>query len=301
MLTIFGSIALDTTRTSDQIKERVVGGAATFASLSAAKYTSTNIVGIIGNDFPKKYKEILDQHLNTKGIIVKDNEKSFHYDSSFDPTLTVRTANKTELNVIANFQPSIPEEFVDSKFVFLANNDPIQNIKMQKLFSNPEFVLCDTIEYWINNKYDQVLDMIRKVNGITIDIAEARLLTNEYNVIRCARKIREWGPDLVILKKGENGFILFYKDIIFASPAVPIENVVDPTGAGDCFAGGFLGYLSKKGKINEKTIKEASLYGNIMGSFAVEDFGINKILNISFKDIEERLKLFKKIVMIESI
>lgn len=298
MLTIFGSIALDTTRTSTQIQDRVMGGAATFASLSAAKYAPTNIVGIIGNDFPKHYKEILDQNLNTKGIIVRDNEKSFHYDSSFDPTLTVRTANKTELNVIANFEPTIPEELIDSKFVFLANNDPIQNMKIQSLFNNPEFVLCDTIEFWINNRYDQVLEMIHKVNGITIDIAEARLLTHEYNVIKCARKIRELGPELVILKKGEHGFILFYKDIVFASPAVPIEYVVDPTGAGDCFAGGFLGYLSKIGKINEKTIKEASIYGNIMGSFAVEDFGINKILNISFKDIEERLKFYKQVVTI---
>ncbi len=296
MLTIFGSIALDTTRTFIETQERIMGGAATFASLSASKYISTNIVGIIGNDFPEHYKDILDQNMNTNGIIVKNNEKSFHYDSSFDPTLTVRTANKTELNVIANFEPSIPDELVDSKYVFLANNDPNQNMKMQRLFSNPDFVLCDTIEYWINNRYDQVLEMIRRVNGITIDISEARLLTKEHNVIKCARKIKELGPELVIIKKGEHGFILFYNDIIFASPAVPIENVVDPTGAGDCFAGGFLGHLSKIDKINEKTIKEASIYGNIMGSFAVEDFGINKILNISTKDIDERLKSYKELV-----
>src|SRR5688572_28974421 len=298
MLTIFGSIALDTTRTSTKTQERIMGCAATFASLSASKYTTTNIVGIIGNDFPKQYKDILDQNLNTKGIIKKYNEKSFHYDSSFDPTLTVRMANKTELNVIANFEPSIPDELVDSEYVFLANNDPIQNMKIQGLFSNPDFVLCDTIEYWINNKYDQVLDMIKRVNGITIDISEARLLTKEYNVIKCAKKIKELGPELVIIKKGEHGFILFYKDITFASPAVPIENVVDPTGAGDCFAGGFLGHLSRRGKINEKTIREASIYGNIMGSFAVEDFGINKILNISTKDIEERLKSYKELITI---
>jgi cytidine kinase len=275
-----------------------MGGAATFASLSAAKYTQTNIVGIIGNDFPQQYKEILNENLNTKGVIVKDNEKCFHYDSSFDPTLTVRTANKTELNVIANFEPSIPDELVDSKYVFLANNDPNQNMKMQSLFSNPDFVLCDTIEYWINNKYNEVLDMIRKVNGITIDISEARLLTSEYNIIKCAKKIKELGPELIIIKKGEHGFILFYKDIIFASPALPIENVIDPTGAGDCFAGGFLGYLTKVGKINEKTIKEASIYGNIMGSFAVEDFGVNKILNVSPKEIDERLKLYKDLVTV---
>ena len=246
MLTIFGTIAIDTTRTSIKTAERIMGGAATFASLSASKFTSTNIVGIIGNDFPQHYKNILDQHLNTKGIIVKDNEKSFHYDSSFDPTLTVRTANKTELNVIENFEPSVPDEFIDSKYIFLANNDPVQNIKMQSLFSDPEFVLCDTIEYWINNKYDQVIDMIKEVNGIIIDSQEARLLTNEYNLLKCAKKIKELGPELIIIKKGENGSMLFYEDIISVCPAIPIENVVDPTGAGDCYAGGFLGYLSKK-------------------------------------------------------
>jgi cytidine kinase len=298
MLTIFGSIALDTTRISTKIQNRILGGAATFASLSASKYIPTNIVGIIGNDFPRQYKEILDQNLNTKGIIIKNNDKNFHYDSSFDLTLTVRTSNKTELNVIANFEPTIPDEFVDSKYVFLANNDPIQNMKIQTLFSNPDFVLCDTIEYWINNKYNQVLDMIRKVDGITIDISEARLLTKEFNVIKCARKIKELGPELVIIKKGEHGFILFYNDIIFASPAIPVENVVDPTGAGDCFAGGFLGHLSKLGRINENTIKQASIYGNIMGSFAVEDFGVNKILNLSTKDIEERLKFYNKLVTV---
>ncbi|HJT86104.1 MAG TPA: PfkB family carbohydrate kinase [Nitrososphaeraceae archaeon] len=298
MLTIFGSIALDTTRTSTNIQNRILGGAATFASLSASKYIATNIVGIIGNDFPEQYKKILEQNLNTKGIIIKNNDKSFHYDSSFDPTLTVRTSNKTELNVIANFEPTIPDEFVGSKYVFLANNDPIQNMKIQDLFSNPDFVLCDTIEYWIVNKYDQVLDMIRKVNGITIDISEARLLTKEFNIVKCARKIKELGPELIIIKKGEHGFILFYNDIVFASPAIPVENVVDPTGAGDCFAGGFLGHLSKLGRINENTIKQASIYGNIMGSFAVEDFGVNKILNLSTKNIEERLKFYNKLVTI---
>lgn len=298
MLTIFGTIALDTTRTSNKTVNRIMGGAATYASISSSKYTSTNIIGIIGYDFPQQYKEILNRHVNTKGIIVKDDEKTFHYDSSFDQTLTIRTANKTELNVIENFEPFVPEELLDSKYIFLANNDPAQNKKMQSLFSDPEFVVCDTIEYWINNKYDQVIDMIKKVNGIIVDSQEARLLTNEYNLIKCAKKIKELGPELIIIKKGENGSMLFYEDNICVYPAIPIENVVDPTGAGDCFAGGFLGYLSKKGKINSKTIREAAVYGNIMGSFAIEDFGLNKIINISSSDIEKRLKLFKELVTV---
>jgi sugar/nucleoside kinase (ribokinase family) len=277
---------------------RIMGGAATYASLSSSKYTSTNIIGIIGYDFPQQYKDILDRHVNTKGVIVKNNEKTFHYDSSFDPTLTVRTANKTELNVIENFEPFVPEEFIDSKYIFLANNDPVQNKKMQGLFSNPDFVVCDTIEYWIKNKYEQVIEMIKAVNGIIIDSQEARLLTGEYNLLKCAKTIKELGPELIIIKKGENGSMLFYEDIISVVPAIPIENVVDPTGAGDCYAGGFLGYLSKKGKINARTIREASIYGNIMGSFAIEDFGPNKIINISSLDIEKRLEFYKKLLMV---
>ena len=298
MLTIFGTIALDTTRTSYKMVNRIMGGAATYASLSSSIFTPTNIIGIIGSDFPQQYKDILDRHVNTKGVIVKDNEKTFHYDSSFDPTLTVRTANKTELNVIEKFEPFVPEEFIDSKFIFLANNDPVQNKKMRTFFSDPDFVVCDTIEYWINNKYDQVIDMIKVVNGIIIDSQEARLLTGEYNLLKCAKKIKEWGPELIIIKKGENGSMLFYEDIISVCPAIPIENVVDPTGAGDCYAGGFLGYLSKKGKINARTIREAAIYGSIMGSFAIEDFGPNKIINISSLDIQKRLKLYKKLLMV---
>ncbi len=298
MLTIFGTIALDTTRTSNKTVYRIMGGAATYASISSSKFTPTNIIGIIGYDFSQQYKDILNRHVNTKGIIEKDDEKTFHYDSSFDQTLTIRTSNKTDLNVIKNFEPCVPEELLDSKYIFLANNDPAQNKKMQSLFSDPEFVVCDTIEYWINNKYDQVIDMIKKVNGIIVDSQEARLLTNEYNLIKCAKKIKEWGPELIIIKKGENGSMLFYEDIIYAYPAIPIENVVDPTGAGDCFAGGFLGYMSKKGKVNSKTIREAAVYGNIMGSFAIEDFGLNKIINISSSDIEKRVKLFKELVTV---
>jgi sugar/nucleoside kinase (ribokinase family) len=298
MLTIFGTIALDTTKTSKKTVKRIMGGAATYASLSSSKYSPTNIIGIIGYDFPQEYRAILDKCVNTKGIIVKDNEKTFHYDSSFDSTLTVRTANKTELNVIENFEPLVPEEFIDSKYIFLANNDPVQNKKMQRLFSDPEFVVCDTIEYWINNNYDQVIDMIKNVNGIIIDSQEARLLTHEYNLLKCAKKIKEFGPELIIIKKGENGSILFYEDIISVCPAIPVENVVDPTGAGDCYAGGFLGYLSKKGKINTRTIREAAIYGNIMGSFVIEDFGPTKIINISCNDIEKRLKLYKEILIV---
>lgn len=293
MLTIFGTIALDTTRTRLKTVNRILGGAATYASLSACKYVPTNLVGVIGSDFPLHYMEILKRNVDTRGLIFKENGKTFHYDSSFDETLTVRRSNKTELNVINKFEPIIPEEYIDSKFIFLANNDPTQNIKILKLFSDPKLVICDTIEYWINTKYDELNNLMKNVNGIIIDSQEARLITHEHNLIKCAKIIREIVKDFVIIKKGEHGSMLFYQDMIFLLPAFPIENVIDPTGAGDCFAGGFLGYLAKSGRVNERIIKEACIYGNIMGSFAIQDYGAGKLIDLSLEEIEDRVNIYK--------
>ena len=292
MLTIFGTIALDTTRIQSKTLTRILGGAATYASLSASKYVPTNIVGIVGEDFPPSYFNILNKNVDTRGVLHKKG-KTFHYDSSFDKTLSVRSSNKTELNVIENFEPTIPEEYRDSKFIFLANNDPTQNIKILKLFDDPELVICDTIEYWINTKYEELTKLMKNVNGIIIDSQEARLLTHEHNLIKCARIIKEQVKDFVIIKKGEHGSMLFYQDMIFLLPAFPVENVIDPTGAGDCFAGGFLGYLAKNGKLNENILKEASIYGNVMGSFAIQDYGTRKLINLTIEEIEERVSKYK--------
>jgi len=293
MLTIFGTIALDTTRTHLKTVTRILGGAATYASLSACKYVPTNLVGVIGSDFPLQYMEILKRNVDTRGLIFKENGKTFHYDSSFDETLTIRRSNKTELNVIKKFEPIIPEEYIDSKFIFLANNDPTQNIKILKLFSDPKLVICDTIEYWIHTKYDELNNMMKNVNGIIIDSQEARLITHEHNLIKCASIIREIVKDFVIIKKGEHGSMLFYQDMIFLLPAFPIENVIDPTGAGDCFAGGFLGYLAKSGRVNERILKEACIYGNVMGSFAIQDYGPSKLIDLSPEEIENRVNIYK--------
>lgn len=296
MLTVFGTIALDTTRTYSKTLTRMLGGAATYASLSASKYVPTNLVGIIGSDFPSRYMEILNRNVDTRGVLLKKNGKTFHYDSSFDKTLTVRRSNRTELNVIENFEPIIPEEYVDSKFIFLANNDPTQNIKILKLFSDPKLVICDTIEYWINTKYKELNKLMKNVNGIIIDSQEARLLTHEHNLIKCAKIIKQNVKDFVIIKKGEHGSMLFYQDMIFLLPAFPIENVIDPTGAGDCFAGGFLGYLAKKDKLKESMLKEACIYGNVMGSFAIQDYGTRNLINLSSEEIEDRVNVYKRFI-----
>lgn len=296
MLTVFGTIALDTTRTPFRNEIKIMGGAATFASLSSSFYTRTCIVGVTGSDFPSRYREILDNRLDTRGIVTNLQDKTFHYDSTFDYDLSHRTTNKTELNVIAHFEPTIPNDYKQSKYIYLANNDPIQNIKLLEFFPTPKLTVCDTIEYWILNKRDEVIKMMSKVNGVVINDEEARLLCKTANLIKCAKMIMSWGPQFTIIKKGENGSLLFMDDYIFPAAAYPMEEIVDPTGAGDAFAGGFIGYLAHQDNLEIKTFKEAVVHGNVMGAFAVEDFGVKRLLAITREDIQKRFELYRKTV-----
>jgi cytidine kinase len=296
MLTVFGTIALDTTRTPFKTEIKILGGAATFASVSSSFYTRTSIVGVIGSDFPSHYRKILDNRLDTKGIITDLQDKTFHYDSTFDYDLSHRTTNKTELNVIAHFEPTIPNEYRKSQYIYLANNDPIQNIKLLELFPNPKLTVCDTIEYWILNKRDEVIKMMSKVNGVVINDEEARLLCKTANLIKCAKMIMSWGPQFTVIKKGEHGSLLFMDEYIFPAAAYPMEEIVDPTGAGDAFAGGFIGYLAQQDNLKIRTFKEAVVHGNVMGAFAVEDFGVKRLLAITKEDIQKRFELYRKTV-----
>ena len=296
MITVFGSIALDTTRTPFKTETKIMGGAATYASLSSSIFTTTSIVGIIGSDFPLEYKNILDNRVDTRGIITKHDGKTFHYDSSFDYDLSHRTSNKTELNVITDFEPVIPDEYINSEYVYLANNDPIQNMKILEYFSNPKLTVCDTIEYWILNKREDIVKMMSKVDGVVINDEEARLLCKTTNLIKCAKLIMSWGPQFIIVKKGEHGSLFLNGDIIFPAPAYPMEEIVDPTGAGDSFAGGFIGYIAKQNKTNIDTMKEAVIYGNVMGAFAVEDFGVKRLLAITKEDVRTRYLKYRNIV-----
>jgi cytidine kinase len=296
MLTVFGTIALDTTRTPFRTEIKIMGGAATFASLSSSFYTRTSIVGVTGFDFPTHYREILDKRVDTKGIITNIQDKTFHYDSTFDYGLSHRTTNKTELNVISHFEPTIPDEYQKSEYIYLANNDPIQNIKLLEFFPNPKLTVCDTIEYWILNKRDEVIKMMSKVNGVVINDEEARLLCKTTNLIKCAKMIMSWGPHFTVIKKGEHGSLLFMDDYIFPAAAYPMEEIVDPTGAGDAFAGGFIGYLAQQDNLRVSTFKEAVVHGNVMGAFAVEDFGVKRLLSITKDDIQKRFEIYRKIV-----
>jgi cytidine kinase len=298
LLTVFGTVALDTTRTPFRTETRILGGAATFASLSACSFSKTSIVAVVGSDMPGDHLAALSaKGVDTRGIISIRDGKTFHYDSTFDYDLSNRTANKTELGVIEGFEPVIPEEYAKSDYVYLANNDPKQNIKILKHFDSPKLVVCDTIEFWIHGDRQGVEDMIGKTDGVVINDNEARLLCKEANLARCAKKILSWGSKFAIIKKGEHGAILFDADgLVFPASAFFLDEIIDPTGAGDSFAGGFLGHIARKGRSDFATMKEAAIYGNVMGSFAVEDFGVRRLLQIKQEDIEERYMKYRKLV-----
>ena len=295
MLTVFGSTALDTIRTPSRVLKNVLGGAATFAGIAASFFVDTGLIAVVGNDFPKKYHSILSKRLDLQGLVVKDG-KTFRYDGSYDNTLSTRKTLKTELNVLANFSPVVPDNYRKSEYVYLANNDPDQNVAMIREFDKVKFSMCDTIEYWISTKRSSVIRMIKGVNAVVINDEEAKLLTKEYNLIRCAKKIMDWGTDYVIIKKGEHGSLLFFEDVIFPSPAFSLETILDPTGAGDSFAGAMIGYLASENNTTLSTIKKSVIYGNVVGSFAVERYGLDGLLGLTKSKIEKRIKLYEKMI-----
>ncbi len=298
MLTVFGTVALDTTRTPFRTESRILGGAATFASISSSMFAQTSIVGVVGSDMPADHINALrSKGIDTKGIVTVQGGNTFHYDSTFDYDLSNRTTNKTELGVVAGFDPVIPEEYASSDYVYLANNDPKQNIKIIRHFQKPKLVVCDTIEFWINGSRDDVVKMIGMADGVVINDNEARLLCKEANIARCAKKVMSWGSKFVIVKKGEHGAVLFTNDNqVFPAAAFFLDEIVDPTGAGDSFAGGFLGHIARRNNSDFATMKEAVIYGNVMGSFAVEDFGVKRLLSVTKADIEERYRKYRNLV-----
>ena len=295
MLTVFGSTALDTIRTPTKTLKNVLGGAATFAGISASYFVKTGLIAVVGKDFPKEHHNTLAKHLDLRGLSIQDG-KTFRYDGRFDETLSVRETLKTELNVLANFKPTVPEEYKKSQFVYLANNDPEQNASLIKEFDKVKFSMCDTIEFWISTKRDAVIKMIKSVDAVVINDEEAMLLTKEHNLIKCAKKMMSWGAKYVIIKKGEHGSLMFFDDVIFPSAGFSLEDVVDPTGAGDSFAGAMIGYLASKNSTSLSSIKKAVVYGNVLGSFAVEKYGLNGLLQVKKADISKRIKQYERMI-----
>ncbi len=295
MIIAIGSIGLDTTRTPFKTVKDVLGGSGSYFGLAASFFYKTGLVGVVGDDFPQKYHKILSDKIDLTGLKVEKG-KTFRFDSSFSYDMSKRTTNKTELNVFERFDPILPDVYKNAEYVYLGNIDPEQQLKVLDQVKKPRLTVCDTIELWIKTKREKLLEVISRVNGIVLNDDEVRLLCKTPNLINGAKKILDWGAKFVIIKKGEHGAIMFTPTTVFPSPGYPLEEVVDTTGAGDSFAGGFLGHLARSKKIEDRTIKEAVIYGNVMGSFAVENFSVDRFLTLTVDDINNRYKRYREIV-----
>ncbi len=293
-LLVVGSLGLDDVATPFDKVTNALGGSATYISLSSSYFSGpVYLVGIVGEDFPQKYIDLLEKHnVDLDGLQIVKGGKTFRWSGKYHYDLNVRDTLLTELNVFQDFDPVIPEKYRKSKFVCLGNIDPTLQLKVLDQLENPHFVVCDTMNYWIEGKLDDLLKVLKKANVLIINDSEARLLANEPNLIKASKKIREMGPDILIIKKGEHGALLFADDVIFSAPAYPMEMIYDPTGAGDSFAGGFIGYLHKTQDLSPENMKCAVIYGSAMASFCVEKFSTKGLEDLEYLRVQDRFREF---------
>jgi len=295
-LVIVGSVALDDVTTPFGKREKTLGGAACYASITAGYFTENiYLVGVVGGDFPEEHINFLKKRkLNLDGLEIIKDGKTFQWKGRYEDINQAITLD-TQLNVFEKFQPKLPEKYKEAEFVFLANIDPPLQLDVLKQVKNPLFTACDTMNLWIKHKKDEVLEVIKNTSMVLINDAEAKQLCETHSLQEAAKKLLYMGPLAVVIKKGEHGVILFTKDFVFALPAFPLEEVKDPTGAGDTFAGGMMGYLAKKRKITPKTLKKALVYGSVMASYNVEDFSLDRLKRLKNIDVEWRYDAFKKL------
>lgn len=302
-LLVIGSLALDTIETPFGKAERTLGGSATFISTSASYFTDdVRLVGIVGYDFPEEEIQFLkSRKIDISGLEISESKKTFHWHGIYDFDLNTRESIVTELNAFETFDPVISANFKDSEYVCLGNLHPSLQQKVVKQITNPKLIMCDTMNFWIEGAYKELLETLKLVNLLVINDSEARELSKEFNLVTAARKIMEMGPKILIIKKGEHGALLFTKDTVFSAPAFPMEKVFDPTGAGDTFAGGLMGWLAKSGDLSEKNLKLAVIYGSAMASLAVEKFSLDGIRDLTKEKIMNRFNEFKKLTHFEEI
>src|SRR3990167_8021824 len=295
---VIGSVALDTIASPSGYSKEILGGSATYFSISASFFAAVNLVATVGADFPEKHsKTITSFGVDLEGLETKEG-KTFRWEGSYVKDLNCAETIETQLNVFAEFKPCLPKRYEKSKYIFLANIDPDLQIFILKKFSGKRFIGCDSMNHWIKNKNASLKDMIKKTSIIFLNDSEAKMLSGESNILKAGKYLLSLGPEFAVVKRGEYGAILFSKDFTFMAPAYLLEEVKDPTGAGDTFAGGFMGYLAKTDKINENNMKKALLWGTVMASFTVEDFSVNRFLKITKKDIDKRYTTFKRSIIL---
>jgi sugar/nucleoside kinase (ribokinase family) len=298
---VVGSVAIDSVETPFGVAENVLGGSATYFSSSASFFTEVNLVGVIGDDFPQEHIDFLQsRNIDLRGL-VRESGKTFHWKGKYGYDLNEAQTLDTQLNVFQTFRPQIPAEYADADYLILANIDPALQLDVLAQVKKPRVIACDTMNFWIASKPEVLKEVIEKVDFLIINEGEARQLTGEVNLVKAARAILGMGAKNLIIKRGEYGVLLFTRDSIFAAPAYPLEKVFDPTGAGDTFAGGFMGYLANTGNLSEDGIRQAIIYGSVMASFTVEDFSLDRLRTLQYREIEERFRSFKKMTHFEAI
>ncbi len=296
-IVVLGTVALDTVKTPFGSRKHMLGGSAVHFAMSARIFTDVNLVAIVGKDFPLRYVEFLDR----KGIIIssliKSSGSTFKWEGQYKDDLNVALTINTELGVLADFKPCISEKQRSIKNIFLANVDPDIQMHLLENMHSPRLIGLDSMNYWIHHKKNSLLRLFKKVNIYVANDQEARQLSGEFNLIKAARYLHSCGPDMVLIKKGEHGVIVYSDKFIFSIPAYPTQKVVDPTGAGDTFAGGFMGYLSKVGNLSQSSISKAAAYGTVAASFNVESFGTERTSRLNVVDLQRRLAYFRKCVL----
>ena len=301
-LTVVGTVAFDAIETPFGKTDKIIGGAATYISLAASYFgKKINLISVVGGDFPKQQIFAMNERgINTDGLQIKENEKSFFWSGKYHLDMNTRDTLITDLNVLANFDPIVPESYQNTDFLMLGNLVPaIQRTVLQRLKKRPKLVVMDTMNFWMETAKADLDEMIKLVDVLTVNDAEARELSGEYSLVKAAKKIMAMGPRYLIIKKGEHGALLFHENNVFFAPALPLEEVYDPTGAGDAFAGGFIGYLAQSSDISFDSMKRAIIYGSALASFTVEKFGTERLMNLSHDEIENRIQEFVDLVQFD--
>ena len=302
-LVIVGTVAFDAIETPFGKTDKILGGAATFIGLAASQFNNvdSSIVSVVGGDFPQAYLDLLsDKKIDVSGVEIVKDGKTFFWSGLYHNDMNSRDTLATELNVLADFNPVVPKNYRDSKVVMLGNLHPIVQLSViDQMTTKPDLIVLDTMNFWMDNALDDLLKVIKKIDVITINDEEARQLTGEYSLVVAARKIHEMGPKYVVIKKGEHGALLFHDDNIFYAPALPLEEVFDPTGAGDTFAGGFAGYLADTNDFSFENMKNAVIYGSTLASFCVEKFGTERMVDLKSEEVFKRLHQFKSLTQFE--
>lgn len=300
-LVIVGTVAFDAIETPFGKTDKILGGAATFIGLAASQFQVDGaIVSVVGGDFPQSYIDMLsNKGMDVSGLEIVPNGKTFFWSGKYHNDMNSRDTLATELNVLADFNPVVPDSYKNAEVVMLGNLHPMVQMGVIEQMTNPKLVVLDTMNFWMDNTLDELMQVIAKVDVITINDEEARQLTGEYSLVNAAKKIYTMGPKYIVIKKGEHGALLFHEDEMFYAPALPLAEVFDPTGAGDTFAGGFAGYLAKTGDYSFENMKTAIINGSALASFCVEKFGTERLTGLSRKELHKRLQQFKNLTQFD--